>query len=208
MPAAVFLETFDLASPIGRPGTPGAARSPAPEITPEMLERTRLEGYETGYKSGWDDATRATAEDRDRIGAEFARNLQDLSFTFHEARAHVIHALEPLLGGILDQLLPRLVSETLGQTIVEELLPLAAAAADTPIEVVVGPASRPALEVLLDGAVSVPLTLVEEETLAEGQVYLRSGGLERELDFPAALTRIRAAIAALYDLNEKAFQNG
>ena len=185
-----------------------AAPAPAPAITAEMLEKTRLEGYEAGYKAGWDDATQAETSEQTRIGAEFARNLQDLGFTFHEARSHVMQALEPLLAGMVERVLPRLVSETMGQTILEELLPLATEAVDAPIEIVVAPVSRPVLEQMLTGATSVPFSLVEEPTLAQGQVFLRSGRTERHIDFASAIDRIGAAIEGLYELNEKAFRNG
>lgn len=207
------LEEFDAADlPSGasrtRPASAPAAAPPAPTISAEELEKVRLEGYEAGYQAGWDDANRSEAEDQSRIGAEFARNLQDLGFTFHEARSHVMQALEPLLTGMVEKVLPRIVSETVGQTIVEELLPLASVAADTPIEVVVCPASRPALETLLTGATSVPFILREEESLAEGQVFLRSGRTEKHLDLTGAVDRIGSAINGLYELNERAFQNG
>ncbi len=171
-------------------------------------EEARLAGYEAGYRAGWDDAVRSEAEDRSRIGAEFARNLQDLGFTFHEARAHVMQALEPLLNGMVEKVLPRLVSETIGQTIVEELMPLAADAADSPIEVVVTPDSREVLQEMLSSATSVPFKIVEEATLAEGQVYLRSGKFERRIDMSQAVDRIGSAIQGLYQLNERAFENG
>ncbi len=205
-----LLEDFDAG-----PGARQDPYSPSREATPattdpsaESMEKWRLEGYEAGYQAGWDDATRAQADDQSRIGAEFARNLQDLGFTFQEARTHVMHALEPLLAGMVDRVLPRLVSDTIGQTIVEELLHLASAAVDTPIEVVVSPASRPVIETFLTQAASVPFALIEEATLAEGQVFLRSGKLERQIDFSTAVDRIGAAISGLYELNEKAFQNG
>jgi len=222
MTLQLLLEEFaeaDLAAP--RPGgalrrSQSAAASligepdarPGPAITAEALEKTRLESYETGYKAGWDDAAQAETNEQGRIGAEFARNLQDLGFTFHEARAHVMQALEPLLAGMVQRVLPKLVSETMGQTIIEELLPLATDIADTPIEVVVSPVSRPILEELLTEATAVPFTLVEEPTLAQGQVFLRSGKTERHIDFASAIDRIGAAIEGLYELNEKAFRNG
>lgn len=206
------LEEFDensLASVRAQPAGPADGAAPAAPLFPaEAVEQARLEGYEAGYKAGWDDAARAEAEDQSRIGTEFARNLQDLGFTFHEARAHVMQALEPLLSGMVERVLPRLVTETMGQTIVEELMPLAANAADAPIEVVVAPASRPALEAMLASATAVPFTLIEEPTLAEGQVFLRSGKAERHIDFTSAVDRIGRAIEGLYELNEKAFRNG
>lgn len=210
MPSRLFLEEFDNGPP--RPGQApseriDAADRTAPEFTAEAVDRARLEGYEAGYKAGWEDAVRAEAETQGRIGAEFARNLQDLGFTFHEARSHVMQALEPLLTGMVERVLPELVSRTVGQTIVEELLPLASQAAGTPIEVVISPASREALEPLLEKS-AIPLTIVEEPTLAEGQVFLRAGKTEHRIDFVDAVDRIGAAINALYELNEKAFRNG
>lgn len=173
----------------------------------ENLEKARLTGYEAGYQAGWEDAARSETDEQSRIGAEFARNLQDLGFTFHEARSHVMQALEPLLAGMIEKVLPKLVSETIGQTIIEELLPLASDAADSPIEVVVSPSSRAVLEPMLAASV-VPFTLIEEATLAEGQVFLRSGSMEKHLDLSGTVDRIGAAINDLYDLNERAFQNG
>lgn len=209
MPRPV-LEDFDQAPAAAvEPLAPAARSDNAPGmVPPEAVESARLSGYEAGYQAGWDDASKALAEDQGRIGVEFARNLQDLGFTFQEARAHVMHALEPLLSGMVERVLPRLVSQTIGQTVLEELMPLAADAADAPIEVVVSPASRPAIEGFLSESASVPFSLIEEPTLAEGQVFLRSGTLERHIDFSSAVDRIGTAISGLYELNERAFQNG
>ncbi|WP_300515660.1 flagellar biosynthesis protein [Aliiroseovarius sp.] len=207
------LEEFDAAdlsssSANPKPAAAAPPPSPTPTVPVEEFEKVRLEGYESGYQAGWDDATRADSEGQSRIGAEFARNLQDLGFTFHEARSHVMHALEPLLTGMVEKVLPQIISQTVGQTIIEELLPLASDAADTPIEVVICPTSRPALETLLSEASSVPFVLREEDSLAEGQVFLRSGKSEKHLDLTGAVDRIGNAINGLYELNEKAFQNG
>ncbi|MEN8837451.1 MAG: flagellar biosynthesis protein, partial [Celeribacter marinus] len=76
----------------------GSGRRDSPKsATPEqeMQERARLRaveqaratGYEAGYKAGWDDAIAADESVRTKIGAELERNLQDLGFTFHEARS-------------------------------------------------------------------------------------------------------------------------
>lgn len=209
MSGRLTLEEFAMARPAqDRPESPAGPTSASVAQDTRRADNARLEGYEAGYKAGWDDASRAETEAQERIGADFARNLQDLGFTFHEARSHVMQALEPLLSAMVDRVLPDLVSRTMGQTIVEELLPLASDAADAPIEVVICPASRPAIEPLLSDATALPFLLVEEPTLAEGQVFLRSQEHERHIDFTQVVDRIGDAISALYDLNEKAFQNG
>lgn len=200
------LEEFDTI-----PSIKDAAPAPvqaAPQISEAELEAARLAGYETGYQAGWDDATKADDNERERIGAEFARNLQDLGFTFHEARSHVMQSLEPLLASMVNKVLPSLVSNTIGQVIVEEILPLAADAADCPIEVVTYPAGHATLEEFLSQNISVPLSIVEEDTLAEGQVYIRMGRTEKQIDLSGAVQRIGEAIAGLYEINEKAVENG
>ncbi|MCP5036724.1 MAG: flagellar biosynthesis protein [Rhodobacteraceae bacterium] len=201
------LEEFKPSHPNSRPNQTKVGQS-KPLVSAEEIEKTRLAGFEAGYQAGWDDGTKSETDGQSRIGAEFARNLQDLGFTFHEARSHVMHALEPLLAGMVEKVLPKLVADTIGQSIVEELLPLASTAADKPIEVVVPPSARPVLEPMLIASSTVPFVIIEEPTLAEGQVFLRSGKTEKHLDLSGAVDRIGTAINDLYDLNERVFQHG
>ncbi len=180
----------------------------APAVSPEQVEEARLTGYEAGYQAGWDDAAKNDDEDRNRISAEFARNLQDLGFTFHEARSHVMQSLEPLLASMVEKVLPKLISDTIGQAIVEELLPLAAEAADTPIQVLVYPQGCETLEELLSQNNTIPIELVAEASLAEGQVYIRMGQIEKQIDLSGAVHRIGEAISGLYEINERAQNHG
>ncbi|AJE44827.1 hypothetical protein [Celeribacter indicus] len=206
------LEDFGNAAPEPAAAEPPvSAASPqtaSPAPTAEELEAERMAAYEKGYSAGWDDATRAEAEDRSRIDAAFARNLQELGFTFHEARSHVMKALEPLLSEMTGKVLPRLVSETLGETILEQILPLAEAASDTPVQVVISPRSRPAIQRLVEDSVTFPLDIIEEPSLADGQVYLRLGETEKKIDMEAAVEQIERAIRAVYAVNEEVMKHG
>jgi flagellar assembly protein FliH len=175
---------------------------------PAEIEANRMAAYEQGYKAGWDDAAQSQSDDQSRISADFARNLQDLSFTFHEAKSHVMKALEPLLTEVVSKVLPQLVSETLGQTILEELLPFAEEVSDAPIQIVVAPSGRAAVEALIDTSLTIPLEIIEEPTLADGQVYLRMGDLEKKIDMDGAIARIGAAIKSVYAFNEEAMKHG
>ncbi|SEL05118.1 FliH/SctL family protein [Pacificibacter marinus] len=183
---------------------PPVVQGPAPA----EIEANRMAAYEQGYKAGWDDAAQSQMEDQSRVGADFARNLQDLGFTFHEAKLHVMKALEPLLTEIVSKVLPRLVSETLGQTVLEELLPFAEEVSDTPVQIVVAPSGRAAIEALVDTSLTIPLEILEEPSLADGQVYLRMGELEKKIDMDSAIERIGNAIKSIYELNEEAMKHG
>lgn len=173
-----------------------------------QLEARRLEGYETGYQSGWDDATKSMTEENARLQTEFARNLEDLGFTFQEARSHVLSTLEPLLTQMLDVVLPKALEQAIGPIVAEAMMPMAADMADTPIDVLVSPGTRPTLEAFLQDAGAVPFEIIEKDTLPDGQIYLRSGESECSVDLSGVVARISDAVGALYHVNEKAFDHG
>jgi flagellar assembly protein FliH len=172
--------------------------------TPEEIEAIRMEGYDQGYTAGWEDAVNAQSQDQERIGTELARNLQDLGFTFHEAKSHVMKTLEPLLSEVVSKILPQIASETLGPKVIEELISFAQDASDAPIKIAVCPINRSSIEGFLDASLTIPLEILEEETLAEGQVYLRLGDLEKKIDMTGAIERIGDAIHSIYAIDEEA----
>ncbi|MGJ8582748.1 MAG: flagellar biosynthesis protein [Marinosulfonomonas sp.] len=164
--------------------------------------------FEAGYQAGWDDAVRAEAEDQKRIGAELAHNLQDLGFTFHEAKGQVLRSLEHLLIELSGQLLPKLVSDSAGHLIVENIMPFARQAAEAPAEIIIAPTARAALEPLIEQAAAFPVTIIDEPSLGEGQVILRAGTIEQEIDFSEAFQKLSDAIQALYISNERSLDHG
>ena len=166
------------------------------------------ESYEEGYRAGYEDAAQSALKDQTRIRTELAHNLQDVGFTFHEARAQVMRSLEPLLRELTDRLLPEMLRETLAQQIIEAAMPMAQAAADAPVEVVIAPANRAALEPVLSSIAHMNFVVKDEPSLGEGQVYLQSGISEMSLDFTGALEDLRAAMAALMDINKEAVRHG
>ncbi len=172
------------------------------------LEDEKLASYETGYKAGWEDASAAIEGDQSRIKSELARNLQALSFTYHEARSHVLSAVEPLLLQVVGQLLPEIARETLAPFILETLMPLAEGLGDAPVTLVLHPNVRAAVESLLEQATGLPLSIEEESTLGEGQVFIRLGTVETQVDLDKATAEIAAAVRGFFDLPGKDRPNG
>ncbi len=167
------------------------------------LDEARLAAYEQGFTAGWDDATAAASDDQSRMRTELGRNLQALSFTFHEARTHVLRALAPLLEEMTGRLLPELARASLAPLVLETLMPLAETLAETPVAIVLNPAARPAVEALLQEATGLPFTLRDEPTLGEGQVYLRLGDSETRIDLDRATAEITAAVRGFYELTHQ-----
>lgn len=174
----------------------------------EALEEARLAAYEQGYGAGWEDASSAQSDDQARMRADLAHNLQGLGFTFHEARVHVLRAMEPLLTDMVARVLPQAARAALAPLIVETLLPLAAAAAEAPVLLVFNPAAREAIEAVVDQHAGLPMLLSEEPTLGEGQVYLRLGEVETRIDLDAAIGQIAAATRDFFQLSRKEVPHG
>ncbi len=167
------------------------------------LEEARLASYDSGYAAGWEDATAAQSGDQSRIRAELARNLQALSFTYQEARSHVLRALDPLLTETVGKLLPEIARASLGSIVLDALMPMAETLADAPVVMVLNPASRPAVEALIAEATGLPIVIEDEATLGEGQVYLRLGGAETCVDLDRATAEIMTALRGFFDLSNK-----
>jgi|SRR6056297_113438 len=178
----------------------GAATGATLSMTDVKLEEQKLESFETGYTAGWEDAAKAQADDATRISADFARNLQELSFTYQEAHAQVLDALTPLLEGMVETVLPDLARRTLAPRLVDMVQEKARTlAGSTRFEIVVAPACRAALEPLLEGVVSPPVTLREEPSLGEGQAYIAAGDTETEIDLDEVLAGIGEAVAGFLE---------
>lgn len=177
-------------------------------IDAAAMEDARLASFEAGYAAGWEDAMAAQKDERSAVGADLSRNLQALSFTYHEARAHVLSALQPLLNALVSRVLPETARASLAPIVVEALRPLAELAAGAPVTIEMNPAARPAVEALLAGHAAPPVRLVEEPTLGEGQVYLRLGDREDHVDLDHITDMIRTAVSGVFPPAEEIRQHG
>lgn len=177
--------------------------------TTELLkEEQRLEAFEQGYKAGWDDASKAQSDSASQISAEFARNLQDLSFTYHEAFAHVMKAMNPLLQQVVEAVLPSLAHQTLGAQVVEQLMELARANGEQPASITVAPENRAAIENILEQEMPFPVDVKEDPAMGEGQVDLRFGQTEQAIELDDVLAGIGQAVAGFFQQHEKEMKHG
>lgn len=172
------------------------------------LEEHRLEAFEQGYKAGWDDAAAAQSDDQARVAADFARNLQELSFTYHQARGQILGSLEPLLKEMTSKVLPGLARETLSQTIVDEVLSVAQSQTEAGIQIVISPSNRPALEQLIETQDSFEVTIIEEPSMADGLAYLRFADSEKQIDLDSVLTSFSQSVEGYFEQQEKVAVNG
>ncbi|HLQ17375.1 MAG TPA: flagellar biosynthesis protein [Tabrizicola sp.] len=191
--SALRLEVFDVA--------PAADGSMQPLVEATAVEEAKVASFEQGYSAGWDDAVAAQQDDQGRIRADLARNLQSLSFTFQDARSHVLQSIKPLILEMVNRLLPEVARETLAPTVLDAVMPLAEELADAPITLVLNPSVRGQIEDLLAQATGLPMVIEEEPTMPDGQVYIRFGASEAKVDLGQVTTDIAIAVRAFFNLN-------
>ncbi|WP_333816076.1 flagellar biosynthesis protein [Tabrizicola sp.] len=189
---ALRLEVFDTA--------PAPDGSMLPLVEATAVEEAKVASFEQGYSAGWDDAVAAQQGDQSRIRADLARNLQSLSFTFQDARSHVLQAIRPLILQMVNRLLPEVAREALAPTVLEAVMPLAEGLADAPLTLVLNPAVRAQVEDLVSQATGLPMVIDEEPTMPEGQVYIRLGAGETKVDLAQVTTDIGIAVRAFFNL--------
>ena len=191
MPAPLRLEVFE---------QPDESDAPS-LLMPEDLEDLRLNAYERGYLAGWEDAMReAETADRARQAA-LAQCIEGLNFTYHEARGHVLRALEPLLLAVMRQLLPTLAKATLMPRLVEELMPLADRAGAAPVVLQVPPGMAAAFEAGFEGHPLPPLQIVESADLPPGRAEFTADTRHVAVDLAAIAARCAAAVEEFYRFN-------
>lgn len=167
------------------------------------LEEARLQAYEQGYTAGWDDSVAAQDAELARLRADLGRSLEDLSFTYHEAHSHVLRTLEPLLHDMVTKVLPALARETLGHVVLDHLRPLARELAGAPIAVVANPVNRAIIERLVVAEADFPVIVREEASLGEGQVYLKLGEVESQIDLDGVIAAMAAAVSAFFRVEKQ-----
>ena len=192
MPRRIQLEVFELTD----------MTDERVELGQAELEECRLAAYEQGYTAGWDDAVAAQDGEVARLRADLGQNLQDMSFTYHEAHSHVLRTLEPLLNDMVAKVLPAIARDTLAPMVLEHLRPIAKDLADQPVSLVANPANRDLLERLVVDEAPFPLTIQEEASLGDGQVYLRFGTEETRIDLDGVIEAISSAVSGFFRIEK------
>ncbi len=189
----------------------GETKAPEPvqEVAaPVVTEDQQLEAFEKGYQAGWDDAVKAQTESTSKVSAELGQNLQDMSFTYHEALSKLTLSLKPVMTDIIAKLLPELARETLAPQIVDQINDMLKDQPNQPVEIVVAPENVDRVRNLAGEKLEDPFDIVSEPSLAEGQAFVRIGSTERSIDLEAILAGVSTAMAAFYHETEQENDNG
>lgn len=169
----------------------------------DMAEDEKLQAFEDGYKAGWLDATAAHETEQGRISIDFAQNLQDLSFTYQEARSKLIRALRPVFEQIIEKLVPELIGPSLRAHLLEQFMKLIQEQTESAIEITVSCKNFDTIESFLKDQSNVPFNLIAEAALGDGQVYLRAGQSETSISIDEVAREITLAMEGFFSNIER-----
>ncbi|MBY6154483.1 ABC transporter ATP-binding protein [Vannielia litorea] len=163
------------------------------------LAEAQLAAFDKGYREGWDDAAKAHAEEQKAIGADLARALDDMSFTYHEARRAMLGEMRELVTGIVFKVLPETLNGSLGLMILERIEGAVKARSEVSVEITVAPGNMARVEPLLQGEATIPVRLAEEPSLGPGQAALRFASSEEIIDMSAVLAGIAEVVDGFFE---------
>ena len=169
----------------------------------DAVEDEKLQSFEDGYKAGWEDAVNAQSQARDHIDNEFAKNLQEISLSFHEARTALKKELGEMLEPVFLKLLPIISHATFIPKIIENIQNLTNQIADRPIEVAVSPNRMVTMQSAFEDQIQEPFTVVPDEGLKKDQVFIRVGKIEHAIDLEIWNADICNMISSHLKISEK-----
>ncbi|MEP5154609.1 hypothetical protein [Planktotalea sp.] len=154
-----------------------------------------LEGYEIGYKAGWDDAIKANQESKTHLSTVLAQNLEQIEFSLVEAQADVLKSMKPVLDQITTILLPGLMNNALRALLQEEIGKLLNEHAPQSISIAVSEQDETPVAALLNSTRELSeVSLVAKDSLSEGQAYISCGDKNRKIDVGEAIGDIKSKI--------------
>lgn len=169
------------------PATPTPLRADDPEAREDLRKRA----YEEGYQAGWDDCMANDKARSERVSAALERSLQDLSFTYHEARQSLSGEIEGFLRTMLGVVLgDRMPDHLLAAAL--DLAPLAEETTeDAPLTLTVSPDEHDIVAHLIAERTGGPdISLKTESALAPGQAFVSCGDAERKIDLAGLRTQL------------------
>ena len=194
-----LLEDFAVFEGVGRDG-----RGPNEEI----CDLVRLEGFDAGYKAGWDDATKALNTASETFSETLRENLSDLTFTYHEARSSVIKGLSPVIEEIIRSVLPQVLHNSFPAVVLETIQTLANENSNPTVNLRVHPDQVEALTKELDHGLDMPFQIKGDPCLGQDAALLDIGHTEMEIDFTAYLEKISQSLSTFFDSEKGSIRYG
>ncbi len=178
----------------------GSASSTTPDTAPApaISEQAVQDAHDEGYKAGYADGLSTADTERTKLTSDIATALQEASFTYFEARQHVMNSMRPLLETMADIILPKLGHASLARNSVDELLAIAEKV-EVPIKLYCAEACKTEITELVSRQITFPVEIETEETLTSSQIILSYDNGQTHIDLDLTVSKIQQAISDFYE---------
>lgn len=194
MPRMPVLERFADTGPQPRPVT----------LHPDRLQAMLAVARAEGAAAGRDEAATAATAENARQKAALSAHLQELSFSYHEARSHLLHALVPLLQTVCAAVLPQLARETLALSVAEALSEIIGDVLEPPVIISLPPAAmEPMCELLAAISAAPPLRLEPDPALGPASAGLRFDDQHLQIDLDSVQAAVARALHAFVETSKE-----
>lgn len=174
---------------------------PASQEATETGEQ--LASYETGYKAGWDDATKAQEELSVHLSTALSRNIEQIEFTVAEAKSDILKGLRTVLSEVVQTVLPSMGETALRALVLEEIEALLDTASPSEITLLTSKTDFAAVSALRSQRPDLSAIHLEaRDTLGDGQIYVTCKQDQRKIDLAQAIADINTSIQNFLDQPE------
>lgn len=156
--------------------------------------------WQAGHEAGLADGVAQAEAAQTALQRQTAEAIADLALTLAEARADTLARLAPLFAALADRIVPRLLRDTLGAALLDELARAAEAALGGPLVLRIAEADHDAVAALLPLIPGTEVTLETDLHLGPGQALIDGGATGTALDIDRLAVATTEALAALPDL--------
>ena len=173
-----------------------------PTSDDDGFDLVRLEGFDAGYKAGWDDATAAVKANSTIISDAISKNLSNLTFTYHDARTAVLNELGPIIKELTQSVLPKVLHSSLSDIIVETIDGIADRNSCPTVHLKVHPDQLESLGKILATRIDMPFDIIADPTLHKSTTLLEVGKSELEIDFTQYFEKISQTLTTFFSESE------
>lgn len=175
-----------------------AAAQAAPATTAAIdTKAIEKKSFDHGYRDGWNDAFAEARTEDSKSRSNISSALQELGFTYFEARQHIMGSFKPLLQAMMESVLPHASRAALIPFVQQEMSKLAEMV-EPPIKLVCSLENVESLREIVNQNGSLPIEVVGEEVFAPSQIQLRYADGFSSVDTEETVKRIQLAIEAFF----------
>ena len=156
-----------------------------------------VQNYADGYAAGMQKAQADNAAMQHNLRQELVQSINDAAFGYHEAQAHLIESVTPLLNAMISVVLPELLAPALHAHIRDIVGRALRAELDAPVLLKVHPEQVEAVNISLAGIATPHLTVVGDPDMATFSAWVTGTERETALDLEATLAATKDHLAIL-----------